>query len=551
MPYSDANALASALASPDGSGLVDYVRSETGAVPRSVEERLRDRLSVKDFGAVGDGAADDTSALLNAAAAARVPLTDSLRVFAGEIHLPPGRYRFHDVLQLAPAEGVAGLTISGSGAGCTEIVFANSAATIKCAGSRGVTFRDITFRSLDPYVDGPVAPYGIDMDQTAFTIEQIGSPLRSWRFERCDFAGFYRCFKVTQSAMCSEFFFDKCQFSQCYYLMDNDNEQAVNWNFVNCNWENEALETVKDKNEAAAFKLQVGTSVEWTGGSFIFSGRLVLYNVTAPRKIARTSHFMTFRGVRMELVDNEGNHAPFVDRGPGYATPGNSPVVLFDDCAILNRGEIDAETVVYARLWSNCSLTFRDCQTEGGRIIGLYGPFTATETADLQLIRARGIRYEDDTAGRVFDHISHNITIVPDCSGASTDPLQTPALSEVRSSGLTLVNSVHSKYLWVSGYTGSLPEGGTSIKLPPLPAHTRLRKLFIDAYSDLAYPLTVELQGPSGGSFSLTAAAGSRGAEGDAKAEIGFSSFPAGVQLQLTFTGTPQIVKGCVGLEYM
>jgi len=58
------------LASEGGGALVATKRSETGAVSRSVQSKLRDEISVLDFGATGDGATSDTTAFTNAAAAA-------------------------------------------------------------------------------------------------------------------------------------------------------------------------------------------------------------------------------------------------------------------------------------------------------------------------------------------------------------------------------------------------------------------------------------------------------------------------------------------------
>ena len=68
-----------------GSSLVGFQQSGTGAVARTVQDKMRDVVSVKDFGAVGDGVADDTAAF-NAGLA-------ELRVRGGRLRVPAGTYR--------------------------------------------------------------------------------------------------------------------------------------------------------------------------------------------------------------------------------------------------------------------------------------------------------------------------------------------------------------------------------------------------------------------------------------------------------------------------
>jgi hypothetical protein len=60
---------------------VIFTPAGTGAVPRVLSERLKEQFSVRDYGAVGDGAADDSAAFVNAFAPGR------------NVYVPPGLYR--------------------------------------------------------------------------------------------------------------------------------------------------------------------------------------------------------------------------------------------------------------------------------------------------------------------------------------------------------------------------------------------------------------------------------------------------------------------------
>jgi hypothetical protein len=54
------------LAASGGSALVGFIQAGTGAVTRTAQAKMRDVVSLADFGAVGDGVTDDRTAIVNA-----------------------------------------------------------------------------------------------------------------------------------------------------------------------------------------------------------------------------------------------------------------------------------------------------------------------------------------------------------------------------------------------------------------------------------------------------------------------------------------------------
>jgi hypothetical protein len=94
-----ASATVASLAASTGSSLVGHIASGTGTVATTVQAKLRETVSVKDFGAVGDGVTSDQAAVAAAVAAA---------YSAGAIlEWPAGTYlttatipNFHDILHV-------------------------------------------------------------------------------------------------------------------------------------------------------------------------------------------------------------------------------------------------------------------------------------------------------------------------------------------------------------------------------------------------------------------------------------------------------------------
>ena len=151
-------------------GSLPFAAPRSGAVPRTIAARLADTISVRDFGAVGDGIADDTAAIAAAlASGARcVVLPDGsyrttapLAVPAKTVLLGAGR----DATILKVAHDGYGITWSGAeyvdGAvdGLrVELPATNTAAAIRCKGNN--------FRASDlRIVGGGAGAWGIELDQ--------------------------------------------------------------------------------------------------------------------------------------------------------------------------------------------------------------------------------------------------------------------------------------------------------------------------------------------------------------------------------------------------
>lgn len=81
---------------------VNYTQGGTGASTRTVQARLRDYVSVKDFGAVGDGVTDDTAAIQAAIDA------------ADKVFFPAGTYQCSNIQINGGTENAGGKSIDAS-----------------------------------------------------------------------------------------------------------------------------------------------------------------------------------------------------------------------------------------------------------------------------------------------------------------------------------------------------------------------------------------------------------------------------------------------------
>lgn len=92
------------LAANAGATLMGFIQAGAGAIKRTVQDKLRDSVNVKDFGAVGDGATDDTAAI-------QAAMTASVCV-----EIPAGTFKHTRLVQK-----FHGQVLRGQGQGATTL----------------------------------------------------------------------------------------------------------------------------------------------------------------------------------------------------------------------------------------------------------------------------------------------------------------------------------------------------------------------------------------------------------------------------------------------
>jgi hypothetical protein len=120
---------------------VTYTPAGTGAVATNVQDKLRDHLSVLDFGATGDGVTDDTTAV-------KAAITEAL-ASGKPLYFPVGTYNLSTwTYKLCTSK----LHIFGDGAGRTIIKGEGTQNFINI--EQGLIARDITFTDFETVVRG-------------------------------------------------------------------------------------------------------------------------------------------------------------------------------------------------------------------------------------------------------------------------------------------------------------------------------------------------------------------------------------------------------------
>lgn len=158
------------LVAPDGSSEVGFLQAGTGAVAGTVQSKLREVVSVKDFGTVGDGVTDDTSAIQ-----AAIDYAESLSAASPSrgmvVYFPSGQYLVTASLTINTSR----VSLRGDGSFHSQLVrntnYGNTLTIVsQTAGTLNVIERvEVSGLSFYHDVSGAIAMTGVHVWAAAVT----------------------------------------------------------------------------------------------------------------------------------------------------------------------------------------------------------------------------------------------------------------------------------------------------------------------------------------------------------------------------------------------
>lgn len=203
-----------------------FVSSGTGAVERTVESKLRDVVSVKDFGAVGDGVTDDKAAI-QAAVNAAISLEKDVYFPAGTYVIPAPTSN-NTAAILFPQTATLNITLFGDGAKSTikitetlnstvsyTYIFGNTEGVSTSGGDSDARggYGHVSFRSLNvlgAWQDSAVDRFGAGVFGfgllDSFSLEEVSLSELQNKVTRINNANLYRVHRCSVNFSASDGF---------------------------------------------------------------------------------------------------------------------------------------------------------------------------------------------------------------------------------------------------------------------------------------------------------------------------------------------------------
>ena len=217
---------------------VTFLQTGTGATARTVDAKLKDTVSVKDFGAVGDGVTDDTAAIQAAINS----------ISSGTLYFPAGKYKVTSTLTingLIQNVNLLGSSYTHGGqpvsvfCGCYLVWYGSSGGVIlQLSGVIGNIIKNIWFQDGGPSLVAPAA------EPTVYGIRYTtiyGTKFNT--IENCQFRDLYAgvhyhddTLTPTSDNNMDGQLIDQCIFSQCFCSILVNQTNVYDTSFRRCDF---------------------------------------------------------------------------------------------------------------------------------------------------------------------------------------------------------------------------------------------------------------------------------------------------------------------------
>lgn len=488
---------------PNNAANVTYDPAGTGAVSRSVQAKLRDVVSVKDFGAVGDGVTDDTVAIHAALAANKF------------VFFPQGTYLITSPISLKtyPQAGLIGesfmLTKIKAGSAMTSVIDLYDTTDIY-AGIADYKLHDIGIdgNALSTY--GVHIRYRHQVDARSVRVE--GCQTAFWMADSwmCNFWDCYSHFNVN-GGFHLEGANHSSTYNQCHVTGSNTAPAVYvgGTNRLDGNSDISFNNLLIDACDATQIVVEMGLNsnvVTFNGG---YIGEFAASTLGVAALVKVISGKAVFNGT--EIFCNDTSVAPETGGGMALFWRANGEAI-FQDCSI----SLYSYQYLYHQSSNNVGgLTIQDCTVINGNaygtqlISGLYNIFPVNNYAYKITPNSFGRDFTYTTSGGTF------VRTFPDTEAQKIEATSSGGYASLSMSTKTIPNT--SNYFFVileySSNTNatlrftSAPLAAAiwdAIPIIPTTANTRstLVGLIINPWSFSNTPATIELIKQNGGTWS-------------------------------------------------
>jgi polygalacturonase len=404
-------------------------------IVRTVQAKLDDFADVRDFGAVGDGSADDTAAINRALF--QLYCVEANTQIRRSLYFPAGTYKITETI-IIPTYA----KLVGEGANCTTI-YLDTSSDISSLSAYVARYGDsLQQTGVNIGNNGATAPTNIEISSMTFqTVETtdvfLVEDAKQCYFDSVNFVGPLTAadiiatpsadniagvrFASTTSLVCNQITFDKCRFQGLTYGINTDQQcQSV---------------TVSNGAFVTLYQgISLGTGAPVNGGA------------TGFRAVQNLFDEIYSEGIVYDNVNlNVSAYNVFYDVGNQYSTSPVTPVILFGSdnnvsiSDMFERDDVDAQIEPRVEITGSATTTGTQIQVghyarENGRIFTLADnqsnqTIFTTDTSNIKayemtytIIRNTVVRFGTlvVTAGSVSPAVSYADEYTEDASSGIT-----------------------------------------------------------------------------------------------------------------------------------